>query len=303
MWRDIRRYMRQQQWPGKTVRNILLHPANRGHRLQAVARYLGWQVHKRMRGAPTDVPFHGLVLRCYPDSHSASAAIYFSGLPDYREMRFLQRYLRAGDVFVDVGANVGLYTLLAASLVGKEGVVHAFEPGRKVCQRLRENVALNGLAQVRVHELAVSDRDGPLSLSMGADDCMNFLTSDSEAAGAPAVAVQGVTLDAFLGQGPLAMAKLDIEGAEPLAIRGASGLMRSGNPPVVQVEMDGFSDRYGMPTHQTISLLRDLGYDVGVYQPEQNRILYTDEPWKQRTPNVLAVHRGRRQEVEQRLQS
>jgi predicted methyltransferase len=80
-------------------------------------------------------------LLCYPRSNSASNVIYFTPYYDYDEMHFLQRYLRPGDVVIDAGANIGTYTLLAATCVGPTGQVIAFEPAPVAFARLRENVA------------------------------------------------------------------------------------------------------------------------------------------------------------------
>lgn len=104
------------------------HPANAHHRLRAFAKAGAWQVYKRVIGRPfTMRVYEDLRIRCYADSHQPGRLIYFGGLPDFEEMTFMQRYLRPGDGFIDAGANVGLYTLLAAKLVGPTGAVHAFE--------------------------------------------------------------------------------------------------------------------------------------------------------------------------------
>lgn len=97
------------------------------------------------------------------------------------------------------------------------------------------------------------------------------------------------------------MAKLDIEGAEPLAIRGAYHHLQKSNPPVLQIEMDGYSRRYGIATEQFISELHDLNYDTGVYDAESRKINYTRTPWRMGAVNVLAVNRDRRLFVEERI--
>jgi hypothetical protein len=158
--------------PWTTLASVWTHPANRGRRLAAVARYFWWQAAKRTVLAYHDLPFHGTRLRCYADSHSASAALYFSGLPDYREMQFIRRYLRPGDCFVDVGANIGVYSLLAASIVGPGGMVHAFEPMKRTFERLVENVAMNALRHVQCHRLALSDAAGVVRLTEPGDDSL-----------------------------------------------------------------------------------------------------------------------------------
>ncbi|MDH3464456.1 MAG: FkbM family methyltransferase [Gammaproteobacteria bacterium] len=282
------------------VRQVWTHPANRGLRSRAILRYFAWQAWKRVVGGPVDVSYHGLRLRCYADSHSASAALYFSGLPEYREMSFVVQYLRPGDRFLDVGANIGIYTLLATTRVGAAGYVHAFEPAYVPLQRLRENVALNNLNNVSVHAAAVAESNGNREFGFSGDDSTGRIrgAADRSIGGAE---VTTVRLDDYFENENFTMAKFDIEGAEPLALRGAAKMLSKGNPPVIQVEMDGYCKRYGITTPEFISELSDFGYSVGIYCPSRCAVSYTNEPWKHTAVNVLAVADSYRSKLAARL--
>jgi FkbM family methyltransferase len=275
--------------PFRTIRETLSHPGNQGRALSAVGRYLWWQLGKRTWMPYYDLPFHGLRLRCYPDSHSASAALYFSGLPDYPEMRFMQRYLRRGDVFLDVGANIGVYSLLAASLVGDEGSVHAFEPNERTYARLIENKALNQCHQLHCHRLALAGDNQPRAMTDSGDDCTASFAFSSASASA---AVDCVALDEFLRDTTFAMAKFDIEGAEPIALGGSRAHLNRGNPPVLQLEMDGYSRRFGVSTDQLMAQLMDHDYRFAHYDAASNRLGHTLRPWEHGT-NALAIRRDR----------
>ena len=216
--------------------------------------------------------------------------MYFNGLPDYREMRFMQRYLRPGDAFLDVGANVGVYTLLAASLVGPEGRIDAFEPGEKALRYLRQNVELNALHQVKVHPLGLSDTPGPWALVETQDDCTATLAASQSDRDERVAQIDCVKLDEFAPDMIWAMAKLDVEGAEPLVLRGARSHLSRGNPPVLQIEMDGFSKRFGVGTREFIEELRGLRYQTSAYDPSSNALVACDRPWELNIRNVLAVH-------------
>src|SRR4051794_16154979 len=99
---------------GRQLQIVWNHPSNRGLRLKYLARFIRWSIHKRLTDRPIDVPFiDGLRFRCHHDSAAASAVMYFR-MPEYADALFVLRLLRPGDHFLDVGANVGLYTLLAA---------------------------------------------------------------------------------------------------------------------------------------------------------------------------------------------
>lgn len=111
----------------KTIIYIWSHPNFKQQRLQSILKFLGWQVYKRLTCSYLDIQLIPNVkkIRCYLDSRSAAAVLY-SGLFDYDDMNFLLRYLRTEDSFLDIGANVGVYTLLAASKI-RAGSLHRFE--------------------------------------------------------------------------------------------------------------------------------------------------------------------------------
>lgn len=284
----------------RLLRSIWIHPANASHRPRALARSIFWQIRKRMPEAVWDIPFHSAKLRCYPDSPSSSGAIYFSGLPDWWEMQFLRRYLRPGDRFIDVGANVGLYTILAADCVGPGGGVDAFEPDERSALRIEEQAALNGFAHVRAHRLAVHEKSETLDFGFSASDAMAHVRRPGES-GAAARVVQAVALDDFAAYGSYAAGKMDIEGAEPAALAGAARRLAEANPPVWLLELAGYSRHYGVESHEVVASLRDAGFDCAVYHPDSRTLQYTDRPWELRAQNVLAIARARRAFVEDRV--
>lgn len=155
------------------------------------------------------------------------------------ELRHLDVLLEPGAVFLDVGANIGLYSLRAATLVGPGGRVVAVEPGASALQSLRENLALNpDLApRITVIAAALSDRAGSASLyhvAAGHDPQAFSLLADGTADAAETVETQ--TLDGLvsrLGLGRLDLVKMDVEGAEPMVIDGARRCLETLRPTVV----------------------------------------------------------------------
>ena len=272
------------------------HPANRGRQLPALLRAFAWQIDKRLRNRPWIVPFHGLKLLCYPDSTSSSAVIYFNGLPDYWEMSFLRAYLRAGDHVLDVGANVGIYTVLAAARVGPRGSVDALEPQEAAAARIEAQASLNGLRNIRVHRCAASDRSETAAFGYSDESATMHLRRESEASG-DGTQVSTIRLDDLQPSKRYALGKMDIEGAEPLALRGAADRLRHANPPVWLLEMAGYSKLYGVSTEELVASLADAGFETAVWDPETRRLRYTKTPWTLGVQNVLVVARQRAQEV------
>jgi FkbM family methyltransferase len=246
-------------------------------------------------------------LRCYPDSQAAVLALYTGGWADWHEMAFMRHYLRPGDAFLDVGANVGVYSLLAASLVGPEGRVDAFEPVPETLRRLRENLALSGARQVHIHEVAVGDAAGSVRFVVGRD-AMNSLATDGHSADDSPCEGQDCTievpcdlLDRQVSDRRFAMGKIDIEGAEPLALRGAANMLADANPPVWLLEINGRLRQFGCSETEFAAWLRERGYRLALYEADLRELQFVDRPWQQRE-NVLAIADSAVEQVQQRLQ-
>jgi FkbM family methyltransferase len=247
----------------RVLTKVWHHPNNRRRRVRSVVRAVVWQVQRRA-GRPRDVTVYGgYTLRCYPDSGSAANVIYFGELYDVAEMGFLRRFLRRGDAFIDGGANIGTYSLLAAAVVGPEGRVDAFEPVPSACRRLRENVARNALdAVVHVHEAAVGDDNGTVAMQSFADVSNRMATAD-EVDEKGIIDVRTVRLDDALPDGvQYSVAKLDLEGAERAAIRGAARHLAECNPPVLLLEATNSQlRRFGSTQAEVAEELGRLGYE------------------------------------------
>ena len=177
-----------------------------------------------------------LDLGTYPDCCMAF------GLYELDTARLLRRLLRPGGWFVDCGANIGYFTLLAAQRVGPHGRVDAFEPDPLNRQRLEQHLAENGpLPQVRVHPIAVGVEEGTAELfhpSAGAANHGMASTYRALTAQAEDVSVHTIEVERLDRQfdGVPDVIKLDVEGAELASIEGASGLLQSDRPPAFIVE-------------------------------------------------------------------
>ncbi len=280
------------------MRYVWSHPANRDRQVRAVARAVGWQVRKRLAPGPFDISvFDGLTLRCYPDSPSASLVIYCDESPDYHEMHFMRRYLRPGDAVLDVGANIGVYTLLAAAKVGSSGSIHAFEPGPEAHRRLIENLQLNRLKNVTVHACALGDSTGQVDF-LNRCDTTNRMQTTADA-GKSVVTVPDAKLDDLVGH-DCVLGKMDIEGAEPIALRGADRLLKEANPPVWLLELNGSLHAFGFTERDFAGWLAEQGYDLGLYNADRQELSFTHpQPWLV-SPNVFAVARPNKQQVADR---
>jgi len=141
---------------------------------------------------------------------------------EQRVMELLKDFLRPGDVALDIGANVGLYSVLLARAVGPSGRVFACEPGRLNSQHLAENLELNGLKNVQVFRKALADRSGTAKLYASAV-IGNSSLSDSAAGNAPAEEVEVIEGDRLIESENLPTpraVKIDVEGFEYAVMNG-----------------------------------------------------------------------------------
>jgi FkbM family methyltransferase len=253
-----------------------------------------WQVRKRVSSRPVDVTAYGFVVRSYSDSVEASRIHYFGPLYDWEEMGFLARFLKPGDRFIDGGANIGGYALLAASIVGPTGRVDAFEPAPLAAERLRENVVRNHLQNVvQVHELALGATAGTGLLSLDWDMSNRLIGSAKDLPGGSQEVLVGTLDDNLVGD--YAAGKLDIEGGEMAALQGAERHLSTANPPVWILEaFENQLRKVGSSRGELLSLLRDHEFRPAVLRAG---MLVEDET---EAHGFLAIHAAAMEEVRAR---
>jgi FkbM family methyltransferase len=181
-------------------------------------------------------------------------------MPDYSDMQVWRRTLRPGDVFVDVGANVGLYSVAA----GEAGAhVISIEPQPAAVEQLKINLTMNGI-DAEIHEVAVADAPGRLRLD-GPDlnqQALVLSRAGSECEPDPEQLVSVTTLDELLGNRAIAGMKVDVEGAERLVLQGASAALAARRIQLIQLEWNESSQRtLGETRIPIVEMLRANGYN------------------------------------------
>jgi FkbM family methyltransferase len=180
------------------------------------------------------------------------------------EARLVRKVLKPGMSFVDVGANVGFFTLLASSLVGPSGRVFALEPSLPVFQRLEATLRENGISQARAFSLALGAEPGTLNLHFTALTDSNHTPSMIVQEGARTVPVQVRTLDDCLEEWGLErvdLLKVDVEGFEPRVFAGASRALAAGRIRAILCEFnDPWLRSAGSSAAELYAMLRGHHY-------------------------------------------
>jgi len=175
----------------------------------------------------------GLRIFLQPDDTVITPAVLGWGEWEPTETHWFSRLLRPGDTFVDVGANVGYFSLVASRLVGREGRVIAFEPDPVAFSLLEKNVRLNRLDNVELVPKAASNAKGTLQLYLAQENRGDHRIYQTDE-GRFAIDVEAVVLDDYLANevGEIDLVKIDTQGAEGVILDGMQAML-SENPDIM----------------------------------------------------------------------
>ncbi len=215
--------------------------------------------------APVEVEVDGVVFRVDPGDFAIGPHLARPGGYEPAVLATLQRALKPGDTFVDVGASFGYFSTRLGRHVGPGGTVVAFEPGPQNQSLLLFNLAANGVSGAEVHQLALGAEPGLFAYSRsGANGVVSRFGGDpNELANHDLVRVS--TLDRELAGRKVHALKVDAEGAEGLVLSGGRGVLRESRPTLVlefsPPALESVSDMSGA---EVLAMLEELGYTIGV---------------------------------------
>jgi FkbM family methyltransferase len=197
--------------------------------------------------------------------------IYANGMFEQAESKFVTKFLKPGMVFFDVGANLGQYTLLAAQCVGTSGQVHSFEPNSRMFAELKYNVELNGFSRIcTLNNIAILNNEGTARLSVYEPGAEVYASLGTQHRGKTPIigheSVDTITLDTYIGEKGIDhvdLIKMDIEGAELFALKGAVELLSREDGPVILLELADINTiGFGYKAVETWNYLESHGYGI-----------------------------------------
>jgi FkbM family methyltransferase len=201
-------------------------------------------------------PAKGLQIELNPRTGQA----YARGEAELVVQNFLASKLKAGDVFYDLGANIGLFSLIAARIVSPAGRVVSFEPDPQNASRLRRNLEQNGFSNATVVESGVWSSTTDLSFAVAPESSPDrgvgtFMPGGADAAASSSISIHVVSLDDFTRTAPVPTAiKCDVEGAELEVLKGARNVLAKSRPWILCEMHSSENDREGR------KFLSELGY-------------------------------------------
>lgn len=185
----------------------------------------------------------------------------------------VKKLVKKGDTILDIGANIGYYTLLFAKLAGENGRVFAFEPEPENFSILKKNIEANGYQNVVLVQKAVFDKNEKIKLYLRDDNRGDHRIYDS-GDGRQTIEITSVRLDDYFKNhnGKIDFIKMDIQGAEGAALSGMRNLLKENNP-IMLTEFWPFGiQRFGMEAQGYLNMLQNCGFESYFLNDDKKKI-------------------------------
>lgn len=246
----------------RTLRFLLNHPLTKDNRVKALLRFLKWQLGTRLNPYPIIYPFgERSKLIAWRGLAGATGNIY-CGLHEFEDMSFLLHFLRTDDLFVDVGANIGSYTILSASESRAKTI--AMEPVPSTFKNLMNNVYINEVQNlVEAYNLALGSKEGTIQFTKDLDTVNHVATGKAE----QTIEVPITTFDTLIQLQQPTLVKIDVEGFETEVIKGMSSAITSPYLKAIIIELNGSGGRYGYEEKDIHNTLKEAGFMPFLYHP------------------------------------
>jgi FkbM family methyltransferase len=243
----------------------------------------------------------GVDLQLFPEGEIAEF-LAVQWLFEKTEMALAAAYLKPGMKVIDVGANVGVYSILANQRVGQNGSVWAFEPSSESYGRLLKNISLNNCSSVRAVQMALGERSETLALQSdtGFGDAYRYIRPSKEPNGNGSEIVPVIPLDLYACRHGIKRAdymKVDVEGCEYMVFAGSRELLASSPNLTIMFESEPeWCERAGCRQQDTFELLKKLGFGLFAWDNRERRwnadetsVINASTVWASRDPKALPV--------------
>jgi len=215
------------------------------------------------------------------------------------ETQIIKKEVKEGDVVLDIGANIGYYTVILSKLVGEKGKIIAFEPDPENFVLLKKNVKINNCENVTLVQKAVSDETRKLKLYLSEDNKGDHRIYDA-GEGRKYIEIEAISLDDYFKNysRKIGLIKMDIQGAEPVAIQGMTLLLEKNKDVKIITEFEPFLlKKFGVEPKEYLKLLMRHDFRLHFLNEQKRKIELVDidklleiyTPEKENYTNLLCV--------------
>lgn len=249
----------------KIIKFIIRHPISGNSKFMSLCRFFWWQLRCRVTRDEYHYNFTQHSKLIITRGMTGATGNLYCGLHEYKEMLFLLHYLRRDELFVDVGANIGSYTVLASAEIGAR--TYCIEPVPNTFNQLHKNILLNDISKNTVlMNIGLSSQKGELLFSDEQDSSMNHVVNSSEA-NSTTKRVEVNTLDAILNNEYPSLLKIDVEGFELEVLNGGEETLKKSSLKAIIIELNGSGMNYGFKDTDIDEKLISYGFQSFEYNP------------------------------------
>lgn len=257
-----------------TVRFIWSHPFSRGRRMDAIGKFLSYQIAIRIFPGTYGVDWLDDVGFLVSRGETGLTGNLYCGFTEYQDMTLLSHFLIEGDHFYDIGANVGAYSLLASGF--KRAYSYAFEPVPSTFERLSKQVKFNQLDDlITLYNVGVGGGSDVLEFT-NSQNCTNRVNTDPLNRDVTLVDVIG--LDSLEVPAGVSVAKIDVEGFEKFVFEGGALFFTNPNLQVLIVELNGSGELYGFSDKVLNDIILSFGFFPVSYDPFVRHVCRLEVP-------------------------
>ncbi len=258
-----------------TLKNILSHPLNQNRPITALSTFFKRAIAIRIHKYPMIYHFVENTFLVVEKGMSSAELQIYTGLYDFEEMLFLMHVLTKDDTFVDVGANVGVYSVLASGVNQAKSI--AFEPIPSTFIRLRRNISYNNIKDLcSLYNIGVGDKKTELIFSNDLD-AINHIIVDPNFKGST-INIPVDTLNNLLKDVAPSVLKIDVEGYEANVINGANNILNKESLNAIIIETNGLSEQYEFGQNYIHNLLLEYDFKPYSYNPKKRLLISLEAP-------------------------
>lgn len=248
------------------LRFVMNQPLTAERKLAALFGFFRWQIGARLLKRQVIVPWVDDSRFILAAGDTGLTGNLYTGFADFEDMLFVLHALRPSETFVDIGANVGAYTILASKVVKSRSI--AFEPIPQTVKKLEDQILINGIGDiVDVRPRGVGSKKEMLSFTTN----KGTVNRVDRAGGSQSAKIEVVCIDDELDHDTQYVVKIDVEGFEYDVVMGGQSILRN-NASALIIELNSSGYDFGHSNEQVHQLLLSLGFIPVRYEPKSRTL-------------------------------
>lgn len=266
----------------KILTFIYSHPFNSNNRFFGLLRFFKWQLNLKLNPYPIIYPYTGNSKLILWKGLTGATGNLYCGLMEFNDMGFLLHFLRPNDLFIDIGANIGAYTILASAEIGANTI--AIEPIPGTFNSLNDNIIINKVqSKVNALNIGLGSKKDVLKFTSTLDTINRVATTNDS----DTIDVEVNTLDSITDLIP-DLIKIDVEGFESEVLKGAVNVLSSKKLKAIIIELNGSGKKFGFDDRDIHDMLISFNFKLYNYNPK-TRVLIEQNYFKDAVGNSLYI--------------